>query len=90
MTHNLIEEKLVRMANQIATFFKSQPENERVAGVATHINKFWEPRMRRQFFALVDADVEGFDPLVIAAAALIERPVDNAGKTFGLSAEGRA
>ena len=39
--------KLVRMANQIATFFKSQPEAERVPGIATHINKFWEPRMRK-------------------------------------------
>ncbi|MGG2474419.1 formate dehydrogenase subunit delta, partial [Rhizobium sp. BR5] len=31
------------MANQIATFFLSQPEDIRVDGVATHINKFWEP-----------------------------------------------
>ena len=42
--------KLVRMANQIATFFHSQPGEDGPMGVATHINKFWEPRMRRQFF----------------------------------------
>ena len=66
--------KLVRMANQIATFFKSQPESERVEGVATHINKFWEPRMRKAFFELVDQGDAGFDPIVLSAAALIKQP----------------
>ena len=66
--------KLVRMANQIATFFKSQPEAERVQGVATHINKFWEPRMRTAFFELVEQGDAGLDPIVIAAAGLIKRP----------------
>ena len=42
--------KIIRMANQIATFFHSQPASEGPGGVATHINKFWEPRMRRQLF----------------------------------------
>ncbi|MGL3607406.1 formate dehydrogenase subunit delta [Rhizobium sp. G187] len=68
------DEKLVRMANQIATFFLSQPEEVRVPGVATHINKFWEPRMRRRFFELVDQDAVGFLPLVLASAPEIKRP----------------
>jgi formate dehydrogenase subunit delta len=66
--------KLVRMANQIATFFKSQPEAERVQGVATHINKFWEPRMRKAFFELIEQGDAGFDPIVISAAAIIKPP----------------
>ncbi|CAN7205375.1 formate dehydrogenase subunit delta [Pararhizobium sp. LjRoot235] len=66
--------KLVRMANQIATFFKSQPEDERVQGVAAHVNKFWEPRMRKAFFELVEQGDAGFDPIVIAAADSIKRP----------------
>lgn len=66
--------KLVRMANQIATFFKSQPEAERVQGVATHINKFWEPRMRRQFFEVVDAGGGDLLPLVIEASRQVNRP----------------
>jgi len=66
--------KLVRMANQIATFFKSQPEAERVQGVATHINKFWEPRMRKAFFELIEQGDAGFDPIVISAANIIKRP----------------
>jgi formate dehydrogenase subunit delta len=69
-----VQEKLVRMANQIAAFFRSKPHEEGVAGVAEHINKFWEPRMRRQFFEMIDSGREGFQPLVVEAAAKIRRP----------------
>jgi len=67
-------EKLVRMANQIATFFHSKPREEGMAGVAEHINKFWEPRMRRQFFEMLDSGAGAFDELVIAAAPRVRRP----------------
>lgn len=66
-------DKIVRMANQIATFFKSQPEDERAAGVANHINKFWERRMREQFFQHLENGAD-FDPLVKAAANLVNKP----------------
>ncbi len=68
-------EKLVRMANQIATFFHSKPREEGIAGVAEHINKFWEPRMRRQFFEMIEAGAKGFDPLVLEAAPGVRKPV---------------
>ncbi|MBZ9918750.1 MULTISPECIES: formate dehydrogenase subunit delta [unclassified Mesorhizobium] len=71
-------EKLVRMANQIAVFFHSRPREEGVAGVAEHINKFWEPRMRRQFFEMLDSGGDGFDELVVAASTRIKRPVSPA------------
>ena len=61
--------KIVRMANQIGTFFESKPHAEGVHGVAEHINKFWEPRMRRHFFEVVDSGGEGLKPIVIEAAA---------------------
>ncbi|MEZ2328293.1 formate dehydrogenase subunit delta [Mesorhizobium sp. RCC_202] len=67
-------EKLVRMANQIATFFHSKPREEGIAGVAEHINKFWEPRMRHQLFEMLDAGTENFDELLVAASAKIKRP----------------
>ncbi|WP_267555310.1 formate dehydrogenase subunit delta [Rhizobium rhizogenes] len=66
--------KLIYMANQIATFFKTQPASEAVQGVATHINKFWEPRMRRQLFEIIDQGDSGLSPLVLEAALLIHRP----------------
>ncbi|WP_431320639.1 formate dehydrogenase subunit delta [Rhizobium sp. YTU87027] len=78
MSHDT-QSKLVYMANQIATFFKSQPESEAAQGVATHINKFWEPRMRRQLFEILEDDAHGLSPLVIQAAPLIKRPEPAAG-----------
>ena len=66
--------KIVRMANQIGTFFESKPHEEGVHGVAEHVNKFWEPRMRRHFFEVVDAGGEGLKPIVLEAAAQIRRP----------------
>jgi NCAIR mutase (PurE)-related protein len=66
--------KLVRMANQIGTFMMSKPHDEGVAGVAEHINKFWEPRMRRQFFEVVDAGGDGLLPIVMEATQKIRRP----------------
>lgn len=44
-------EKMITMANQIATFFASQPGDDQAERVAAHINDFWEPRMRRQLLA---------------------------------------
>jgi len=76
-------EKLVRMANQIATFFLSQPENVRTNGVATHINKFWEPRMRRHLFEHLDTGGAGLLPLVIEASTLIRRPAEPSGTGMG-------
>jgi formate dehydrogenase subunit delta len=66
--------KIVRMANQIGTFFESKPRELGVAGVAEHINKFWEPRMRRHFFEVVDAGGEGLKPIVLEASKTIRRP----------------
>lgn len=71
-------DKIIRMANQIATFFHSKPREEGVAGTAEHINKFWEPRMRRHLFEIIDAGGDGLDELVIAASATIRRPAEAA------------
>jgi formate dehydrogenase subunit delta len=71
-------DKLIYMANQIATFFESKPHAEGVKGVADHINAFWEPRMRRQLFVLLDSGNAGFKPLVVEAASAIRRPAEAA------------
>ncbi len=39
---------MVHKVNQIALFFGSYPHEEAVEGIADHLRKFWEPRMRRQ------------------------------------------
>ncbi len=65
---------MVRMANQISDFFKSYGEDDAKKEIALHINSFWEPRMRKMFFAHVDAGGDGLNPLVKAAASNIKRP----------------
>ncbi|AXO14170.1 MULTISPECIES: formate dehydrogenase subunit delta [Thalassospira] len=71
-------DKLVYMANQIATFFKSQPEGEGVDGVANHISDFWEPRMRKQLFDMIAEGKADFHPLVIKAAPKIRKVKETA------------
>ncbi|MGR8930521.1 MAG: formate dehydrogenase subunit delta [Gammaproteobacteria bacterium] len=40
---------LIKMANNIGSFFKSEPDrNIAIHGVEQHIKNFWEPRMRKQ------------------------------------------
>ena len=64
-------DKLVHMANQIALFMESKPHDQGVAGVAAHISDFWEPRMRRQFFAMIAEGSAAFRPLVVEAASQV-------------------
>jgi formate dehydrogenase subunit delta len=74
MSHDSPTDKLIYMANQIAKFMESKPEVEGRNLLAAHINDFWEPRMRRQLFAVLDAGGAGLRPLVISASAQIKRP----------------
>ncbi len=60
---------IVRMANQIAAFFKSYPHDEAVAGVTTHIKDYWEPRMKKALAAHIAGGGTGLEPLVLEAAA---------------------
>ena len=47
--------QLIRMANQIGVFFESMPDRaEALVGLANHLKKFWDPRMRKAFLQLVD------------------------------------
>ncbi len=57
-------ERLVQMANDIANYFASDPDREEgIAGMVSHIERFWEPRMRRQIVAHLDAGGDGFGDL---------------------------
>ena len=61
MSHNTVD-RLVYMANQIGDFFQYQPNGDPAEAIAAHIRKFWEPRMRRQIYAHLDAGGEGLRP----------------------------
>ena len=62
-------DSLIRMANQIGTFFAAMPDRaEAQEGVALHLKRFWEPRMRRELLAYVDSgDASELNGLVTEA-----------------------
>ena len=60
-------EKLTRMANQIAGFFRSYPEDQALAGIRDHLVAFWTPGMRAAILAHVGEGGAGLDPLVVQA-----------------------
>lgn len=62
-------ERLVAMANDIANFFESEPDRAAgIDGVADHIRRFWEPRMRQKIIAhLHERNGEGLNDLARAA-----------------------
>lgn len=46
---------LIKMANQIGSFFETMPDREQAQNdIANHIKRFWEPRMRRSLLQHVD------------------------------------
>jgi formate dehydrogenase subunit delta len=55
MSSHSTTDKLIHMANQIGKFFATQGEAGVAEGVATHIKKFWDPRMRKAIVAHLDA-----------------------------------
>jgi formate dehydrogenase subunit delta len=61
---------LIEMANQIGMFFDSLPDREEaLTGIAEHIRKFWEPRMRRTLLTALDNNPQeaGFTGIVLEA-----------------------
>ena len=58
-------EKLIRMANQIASFFRSYPEDQALKGIHDHIVAFWTPGMRRALLSYAGQDDGKLDPLVV-------------------------
>ena len=79
---------MVRMANQMATFFKPYGYVEGTKELAAHINNFWEPRMRKHFFDYIAGGGKEFDGMVMAAVPLIRKPADHAVHQGNLPPEG--
>ena len=64
----------IRMANQIADFFKGYGHGEAIKEIADHINRFWEPRMRVHLFDELAKGNKDLNPLVKDASSLIRKP----------------
>ena len=65
-------ERLVAMANQIGDFFGAEPDKvEAATSAASHLRRFWDPRMRKQIVAHYQARGEGLSDVARAAIALL-------------------
>jgi formate dehydrogenase subunit delta len=72
---------LVRMANDIGTFFASEPDPQVAsAAILNHLKRFWDPRMRAQIIAHYDE----------AHSEKLEGPVLNAVKMLAAEAAKKA
>jgi formate dehydrogenase subunit delta len=62
-------DNLIRMANRIGDFFEPQPVRaDALTGIADHLRKFWDPRMRAELLAAIDAGrATELHPVVLAA-----------------------
>jgi formate dehydrogenase subunit delta len=68
-------ERLVTMANDIATYFTTEPDHAAaVVSVRDHLKRFWDPAMRRQIKAHLAAGGEGLLPLAREAIVDLEAP----------------
>jgi formate dehydrogenase subunit delta len=66
---------LVKMANQIESFFRQEPEREAaIAGIENHIRRYWEPRMRRQIIEHCAAGGAGLGELARSAIEKLPPP----------------
>lgn len=63
--------EIVKMANDIAGFHASFPEDEAKQMVSEHINKFWAPSLRAKFHEQMASDPVVFHPLVVACAGMV-------------------
>jgi formate dehydrogenase subunit delta len=69
------DDKLVMMANQIGKFFAPQKQGEPVTAIATHLRKFWDPRMRAAIVAHLDHGGAGLDEPVRQAVQRLKEGV---------------
>lgn len=65
-------EKLVYMANQIATFFNTQPAMHPAERIAAHLRDYWEPRMISTLATHAATGAEELDPNVTEALSRLE------------------
>ncbi|OXR50662.1 formate dehydrogenase [Pusillimonas sp. T2] len=64
---------LIKLANRIGDFFNAMPDRaEGIEGVTNHIQKFWEPRMRKALLDYLAAHPDGKTPNIELNAIALE------------------
>lgn len=68
---------VVRLGHDLVRNFAALPPGKAAEEVATHIKKFWDPRMRYDLLARVRRGEPGLHPLLVRAAEnLVDGDVD--------------
>jgi formate dehydrogenase subunit delta len=68
--------RLVHMANQIATAFRTHGDERAAAATHEHISQFWDPRMRRLIVEHLQAGGADLSDVARTAIARLTRPKD--------------
>jgi formate dehydrogenase subunit delta len=67
-------ERLIKMANDIGDFFNAESNKEIAAeGVKKHIQRSWDPRMRREIIAYCQQDGTALSDLARTAVSRLEQ-----------------
>ena len=68
---------VVRLGHDLVRNFEALPPDEAAVEIATHIRKFWEPRMRQELLARIRWGDTSLHPLLVRAAEdLLDGDVD--------------
>ena len=68
-------ERLIKMANDIGDFFNAESNKEIAAeGIAKHILRSWDPRMRRDIITYCQQDGSALSELARKAVSRLEQP----------------
>ena len=85
-------EHLVSMANQIGRYYEAYPDRaEALKSAATHVRRYWDPRMRTALLHHMDADNGEWK---VGADATLEtllgsEPLRKVGALFAVDRDGR-
>ena len=70
---------VVRLGHDLVRNFEALPPEKAAEEIATHIKKFWEPRMRHELVARVRRGETDLHPLLVRAAEdLVDGDIDRA------------
>ena len=70
---------VVRLGHDLVRNFEALPPEKAAVEIATHIRKFWEPRMRHELLAHIRWGDTSLHPLLVRAAEdLVDGDVDRA------------
>ncbi len=70
---------VVRLGHDLTRHLGHLPADQAATEIATHIKKFWDPRMRHELLALIRRGDTSLDPLLVAAAEhFVDGEIDRA------------